>query len=66
MVLVATCTKMVGLGGAGARLGCMSAWAGRRSPLRRLHGAQLATMFSQAEEPPFERGMTWSTVSVPR
>ena len=29
--------------------GCMSAWRGSRSPLRRLHGAQEATMFSQLD-----------------
>jgi hypothetical protein len=43
--------------------GCMPACAGRWSPLRRLHGAQEATMFVQSLEPPLERGMTWSTVS---
>jgi hypothetical protein len=41
----------------------MPARAGRKSPLRRLQGAQAATMFVQSLEPPLERGMTWSTVS---
>src|SRR5215212_328592 len=41
----------------------MLACLGRRSPFRRLQGAQQVTMFSQVEDPPFERGMTWSTVS---
>ncbi len=53
-------------GRTGGRRGCMFAWRGRRSPLRRLHGAQLATMFSHSEEPPLERGITWSTVSWER
>src|ERR1700677_1662174 len=42
--------------------GCMFACLGRRSPLRRLQGAHEATMFSQLEVPPLERGITWSTV----
>ena len=37
-----------------------------RSPLRRLHGAQEATMFSQSDPPPLERGITWSTVRLVR
>ena len=55
-----------GLGAAGERRGCIPTWAGRWSPLRRLHGAQLATMFSQLDSPPFERGITWSTVKLER
>src|SRR5690554_2645620 len=35
---------------------------GIRLPLRRLHGAQAATTFSQVVRPPLERGMTWSKV----
>src|SRR4051795_10662126 len=57
--------KIVGLGALGLRLGTMLAWRGRRSPLRRLHGAQQATMLSQWDDPPFERGITWSTVRLP-
>ena len=34
--------------------------------MRRLHGAHEATMFSHVESPPFERGMTWSTVRFDR
>src|SRR5437763_16566227 len=41
-------------------------WRGKRSPLRRLQGAQEATMFSQVETPPLERGTTWSTVRFER
>ena len=33
-----------------------------RFPLRRLHGAQEVTTFSQTESPPL-RGTTWSSVS---
>src|SRR3954452_11055732 len=66
MRVIATCTKSVGLGAFGACRGCMPAWLGRRSPLRRLHGAQQVTMLSQAEVPPLERGITWSIVSVAR
>src|SRR5215217_5062684 len=55
--------KMCGLGVRGFWRGCMSIWCGSRSPLRRLHGAHEATMLSQPELPPFERGITWSTVS---
>jgi hypothetical protein len=35
-------------------------------PLRRLQGAQDATMFSQVETPPFDFGITWSTVRLDR
>ena len=58
--------NMCGLGTRGALRGCMLIWAGRRSALRRLQGAQEATMFSQVERPPFERGITWSTVRLER
>ena len=34
--------------------------------MRRLHGAHEATMFSQLDGPPLERGMTWSTVRFER
>ena len=41
--------KTFGLGMRGLTRGCMPIWCGRRSPLRRLHGAQEATMFSQSD-----------------
>src|SRR6185369_1374620 len=40
----------------------MRASSGVRSPLRLLHGRQQATRFSHPEEPPRERGTTWSSV----
>src|SRR3954453_18417798 len=58
--------KMCGLGIRGFTRGCMFTWWGRRSPLRRLHGAHEATMFSHPESPPLERGITWSTVRLVR
>ena len=36
-----------------------------RSPLRRLHGAQAVTTFSQIDSPPFDLGTMWSSVSRP-
>ena len=36
-----------------------------RLPLRKLHGAQEVTTFSQVDSPPRERGTTWSSVSRP-
>src|SRR4051812_49943278 len=54
--------KTVGGGGLGVVAGCISISRGRRLPLRRLQGGQAATMFSQTDLPPRERGMTWSTV----
>ena len=42
------------------------AWRGSALPLRRLHGAHEATMFSQFDEPPLDRGTTWSTVRLER
>ena len=67
MVGLATWMKTCGLGAAGRRAGvhvglARAGW----SPLRRLHGAHEATMFSQFELPPLERGMTWSTVRFER
>ena len=38
---------------------------GNRFPLRRLQGAHEVTTFSHVESPPFERGITWSSVSRP-
>ena len=55
--------KTFGPGGRGAVFGCIWISRGRRLPLRRLQGAQEATMFSQTDSPPRLRGMTWSTVS---
>src|SRR3954451_19667130 len=52
-----------GAGGRGRVRGCIPISCGRRSALRRLHGAQEVTMFSQLVPPPRERGTTWSTVS---
>src|SRR4051794_41788593 len=66
MVVLATWTKMCGLGGRGSDMSVMPATLGRRSPLRRLHGAQHVTMLSQVDGPPRERGTTWSRVRVPR
>src|ERR1700739_3822044 len=56
IVGLATWMKISARGARGPRRGCMPAWRGRRSPLRRLQGAQEATMFSQLELPPLERG----------
>lgn len=58
--------KTVGPGGFGIEAGCISISAGSRFPLRRLQGAQAATMLSQTERPPRLRGITWSTVSPER
>src|SRR3954467_9887267 len=55
--------KMCAPGVRGFTRGCMLTWCGSRSALRRLQGAQEATMLSQPEPPPLERGITWSTVS---
>src|SRR5918999_2255511 len=66
MLGVATWMKMVGLGAFGVRTGSMFTCLGRRSPLRRLQGAQQVTMLSHVDPPPLERGITWSTVRLPR
>jgi hypothetical protein len=58
IVGLATWMKTCGLGADGLRRGCMLARSGMWSPLRRLHGAHDATMLSQLDAPPFERGMT--------
>src|SRR3954454_25074430 len=58
--------KMWAPGVRGFTRGCMLTWWGSRSALRRLHGAHEATMLSQPEPPPLERGITWSTVSEVR
>ena len=66
IVGLATWMKISARGVRGAWRGCIPAWRGRRSPLRRLQGAHEATMFSQLELPPLERGITWSTVRFER
>src|SRR5207244_7853926 len=66
IVGLATWMKTSGRGVRGVLRRCMPAWRGRLSPLRRLQGAQEATMFSQLDGPPFDRGMTWSTVRFER
>ena len=58
----ATLMKTFGPGGRGVVFGCIWISRGRRLPLRRLQGAQEATMFSQTDSPPRLRGITWSTV----
>ena len=50
--------KTCAAGVRGFTRGCMFTWCGSRSPLRRLHGAHEATMLSQPDPPPFERGIT--------
>src|SRR3954471_5813555 len=64
--VLATWTNMCGLGARGSVIGCIPATLGSRSPLRRLQGAQHVTMLSQVEGPPRDRGITWSSVRVPR
>ena len=66
IVGLATWMKTCGCGTRGGWRGCMPIFCGSESPLRRLHGAQEATMLSHVEVPPFERGMTWSTVRFAR
>src|ERR671922_2905891 len=66
MLGVATWMKIVGFGALGLRTGSMFTCSGRRSPLRRLQGAQQVTMLSHVDSPPLERGITWSTVRLPR
>src|SRR4051795_11592327 len=66
IVGLATWMNTCALGALGVLRGCIPAFSGMLSPLRRLHGAQDATMLSQLELPPFERGMTWSTGGLER
>src|SRR6478609_8340963 len=66
IVGLATWMKISARGVRGLWRGCIPAWRGSRSLLRRLHGAHDATMFSQLDVPPFERGITWSTVRLER
>ena len=62
MLGLATWMKTVGGGALGEVLGCIWISRGRRLPLRRLHLAQAATMFSHTDLPPLLLGITWSTV----
>src|SRR2546421_6025901 len=66
MVGLATWMNTLGLGFRGLRRRAMPAWLSARSPLRRLQGAQEATMLSQLDSPPLDRGTTWSTVRLER
>src|SRR5262249_49696033 len=66
IVGLATWMKTCGLGADGLRRGCNPARLGKWSPLRRLQSAHEATMLSQLDSPPFERGITWSTVRLER
>jgi hypothetical protein len=63
---LATWMNTWGLGVRGSRLRCIPDWRSRELPLRRLHGAHEATMLSQLDGPPFDRGTTWSTVRFER
>src|ERR1044072_221862 len=58
-------TKSVGAGGRGGWWRRMPASSSVRLPLRRLHGAHEVTTLSQTDSPPFDRGITWSSVSLP-
>src|SRR5204863_6528603 len=64
MVGLAIWMKTWGFGVRGFWRSLIPTWRRRRSPLRRLQGAQEATMFSQLDSPPLERGTTWSTVRL--
>ena len=57
--------KSTGAGARGGRGSDIATSSSSRSPLRRLHGAHAVTTFSQTESPPFDRGITWSSVSRP-
>ena len=54
-------SQLVGL--RGSWRGIMLHSRGSLLPLRRLHGPQAVTTFSQLVRPPWARGMTWSKVS---
>src|SRR5581483_8957481 len=66
MVGLATWMKTCGAGVRGCRTRRIPTCRGSELPLRRLHGAQEATMFSQLEVPPLDLGTTWSTVRLAR
>src|SRR6058998_740996 len=61
----ASLMKSAGVGGLGVFRSTIADSSSNRSPLRRLHGAQEVTTFSQTESPPRLRGTTWSSVSRP-
>jgi hypothetical protein len=65
IVGVARWMNRTGAGARGGRFRWSPDSSSRRSPLRRLHGAQAVTTFSQIDSPPRERGTTWSSVSRP-
>ena len=62
---VARRMKSTGAGCRGRAGSSICTSCGSRFPLRRLQGAHDVTTFSQVESPPFERGITWSSVSRP-
>src|SRR3954447_7595180 len=62
---VASRMNSTGAGGRGRADSSIWTSCGRRLPLRRLHGAHDVTTFSHVESPPFDRGITWSSVSRP-
>src|SRR6058998_536975 len=61
----ASLMKSTGWGGLGGCFRTIPTCSSERSPLRRLHGPQAVTTFSQIDSPPFERGTTWSRVRRP-
>src|SRR6201998_4898126 len=61
----ASLMKSVGVGARGDVRSAIPACSSVLSPLRRLHGAQAVTAFSQIDSPPFDRGTTWSSVRRP-
>jgi hypothetical protein len=58
IVGLATWMNTWGLGVRGSLISFIPAWRRSALPLRRLHGAHEATMFSQLDAPPFDRGTT--------
>src|SRR5262245_9261390 len=61
----ASLMKSVGVGARGEVWSTIPACSIVLSPLRRLHGAQAVTTFSQIDSPPFDRGTMWSSVRRP-
>src|SRR5690348_492249 len=61
----ASLMNSVGVGARGEVWSTIPACSTVRSPLRRLHGAQAVTTFSQIDSPPFDRGTMWSSVRRP-
>ena len=66
MLGLATWMKTRACGRRGLRRRLIPTWRSSTSPLRRLHGAQEATMLSHVDTPPLDRGTTWSTVRLER